>query len=358
MLEDHLYLVTQAVDRIKRSLPAHIDEDDLFSVGVIGLRAAVERYKPDEGCTFPSYAGIRIRGAILDELRRMDTLPRRARAIARRIRTAEGLLEQRYQRAVTPDEIAGELGISAAKLSALTVQSRPQVFHSLDAEGALDVGIADESVGQARESIEKREAIAAMFREIETLPEIQRKVISMYYLEEMRMAEIAAAFDLSESRISQIVHEILGTLRARMAPFHEQRKTKAVGAVLPEPGNREGGERHEALAVDGVRRGDGASGGSGGLPLDRLGGGGMDSPGDGGSSDLHVLGSTPDTGAAGAAIAPPLSREARWWADFQTVCRELERWKAETLACRREIARLHRQLSPLPGQQITNPQAA
>jgi len=112
LIERFLPLVRNVVDRIKLVLPSHIDAEDLYSVGITGLLAAVRKYDPDQGNTFASYAAMRIRGAILDELRRMDWCPRRARARARKLKQAIGALEQRMGRAVTEEEICTELGLS------------------------------------------------------------------------------------------------------------------------------------------------------------------------------------------------------------------------------------------------------
>src|SRR5471032_3361433 len=90
LIERYLPLVRNVVDRIKLNLPAHVDADDLYSVGVTGLIAAVKRYNPEQGHTFAGYATMRIRGAVLDELRRLDWFPRRARAKARKLKTAIG----------------------------------------------------------------------------------------------------------------------------------------------------------------------------------------------------------------------------------------------------------------------------
>ena len=101
LIERHLYLVRNVVDRIKLNLPTHIDADDLYSVGITGLLAAVRKFDPQQGCTFASYAAMRIRGSILDELRRMDWCPRRARARSRKLKETIVDVEQKLGRAAT-----------------------------------------------------------------------------------------------------------------------------------------------------------------------------------------------------------------------------------------------------------------
>ena len=105
LIERFLPLVRNVVDRIKLTLPPHIDADDLYSVGVTGLIAAVRKYNPEQGNTFAGYAATRIRGAVLDELRRLDWCPRRARARARNLKESINDLEQRIGRTATEDEI-------------------------------------------------------------------------------------------------------------------------------------------------------------------------------------------------------------------------------------------------------------
>src|SRR5215212_614182 len=112
LLEHYLPLIRNVVDRIKLTVPAHVDADDLYSVGVTGLIAAVRRYDPEQGSTFAAYASMRIRGAILDELRRMDWCPRRARARSRKLKNAILDVEQKVGRAATDVEVYSALGIS------------------------------------------------------------------------------------------------------------------------------------------------------------------------------------------------------------------------------------------------------
>ncbi len=132
LIERYLPLVRNVVDRIKLTLPAHIDADDLHSVGITGLIAAVRKYNPDQGNTFAGYAATRIRGAILDELRRMDWCPRRVRARARKLKEAINALEQRLGRAATEEEICTDLGMSRKEYAEWLDESRPVTFIAID----------------------------------------------------------------------------------------------------------------------------------------------------------------------------------------------------------------------------------
>src|SRR5882724_8954306 len=112
LIERYLPLVRNVVDRIKLNVPAHVDADDLYSVGITGLIAAVRKFDPQQGCTFASYAAMRIRGSILDELRRMDWCPRRARARSRKLKETIVEVEQKLGRAATDLEVCTALGLS------------------------------------------------------------------------------------------------------------------------------------------------------------------------------------------------------------------------------------------------------
>ena len=211
LVEEHLPLVRQVVGRIKLSLPPHIDADDLHSMGVIGLIAAAQRYIPQEGRTFAGYAYTKIRGAILDELRRLDWCPRRTRAKARKIKDAIAELE----------EIQRQLQLTPAEYDEWLQESSPVTFINIDAS-AYDDGdgsklhetIADENLEPASAGLERAELWRLVADRIELLPEAQRQVLALYHFEGLRLAEIAEAMDLTEARISQIHTQAILALRS------------------------------------------------------------------------------------------------------------------------------------------------
>jgi RNA polymerase sigma factor for flagellar operon FliA len=222
LIERYLPLVRNVVDRIKLTLPSHIEAADLHSVGITGLIAAVRRFDPEQGSTFASYAATRIRGAILDELRRMDWCPRRARARARKLKEAINGLEQRLGRAALEKEICEELDLGPREYAKWLEDSRPVTFIAIDqaADGEDSGGaslhelLADQSDETGREKMEKKELLQLMTQRIAGLPDIPRKILAMYYFENMRLAEIAQVFDLTESRICQIHSQTILGLRA------------------------------------------------------------------------------------------------------------------------------------------------
>lgn len=220
LIERHLPLVRNVVDRIKLNVPAHVDADDLYSVGVTGLIAAVRKFNPEQGNTFAAYATMRIRGAILDELRRMDWCPRRARARARKLKSAINEVEQKLGRTATDAEVCANLGLDPREYAKWLDEAKPVAFVAIDqatesedggAGASLHEMLADETDVTGRENLEKAELLQLLAQRMAALPDIPRKILAMYYFENLRLAEIAAVFGLTESRICQIhTQTILG----------------------------------------------------------------------------------------------------------------------------------------------------
>jgi RNA polymerase sigma factor FliA len=223
-LQAHLPLVQSVVNRIYASLPAFVELDDLYSVGVIGLVHAARNFRPGRGTAFNSYATHRIRGAVLDELRRSDFLPRRARSKARQLCKTVATLEQELGRAPVDAEIARALEISLRAYYELKELVMPRTSVELDGvadeDSSEDAGlheiIADANEETALAKLEKKELVEVLAEQIQRLPEIPRKVLAMYYFEELRLAEIAAVFGVTESRISQIHSQALVGLRKQL----------------------------------------------------------------------------------------------------------------------------------------------
>ena len=217
-----LPIVRNVVDRIKLNVPAHVDADDLYSVGITGLLAAVRKFDPAQGHTFASYAAMRIRGAILDELRRMDWCPRRARARSRKLKNAINDVEQKVGRAATDSEVCAFLGIGAKEYEKWVEEAKPVTFIAIDqtADGEDGPGaslhelLADENDRTGRDNLEKSELLQLLATRMAELPEIPKKILAMYYFEKMRLAEIAQVFNLTESRICQIHAQTILGLRA------------------------------------------------------------------------------------------------------------------------------------------------
>ena len=219
-LKNHMPLVRSVVDRMRASLPPTVDVEDLYSVGLMGLIHALRRFDPTLGVTFASYATMRIRGAVLDELRRVDWLSRSLRVKAKKVTEIIAGIEQREGRPATEAEIADELGISSEEYSILLDEVRPLSYVELDAlagddeDSSLHEVIADENQPNARDIALKQELIKLVVERLQMLPDMQRKILAMYYFENLRLAEIAKVFGVTESRVCQIHTQAVLGLKA------------------------------------------------------------------------------------------------------------------------------------------------
>ncbi len=225
LVESYLPLVKSIVGKMRMYFPPQVDVEDIYSVGVSGLISATQRLDPAKAKSFGSFATLRVRGAILDELRRLDWMPRASRIKAKQYRKVVDQLEQTLRRPATEEEIRKELGISLKEYRILLDRLRPISMIPLDRSVNPDGNdqatvhdiIADDTELNARESCENREVIQLLRERIEQLPEAPRKVLILYYFEGLRLAEIATVFNLTESRICQIHAQAVIGLRTYLA---------------------------------------------------------------------------------------------------------------------------------------------
>lgn len=218
----YLPLIKTVVGRMAMTLPAHVCLDDLHSVGLMGLLQALRSYRPGGDASFETFARFRIRGAVLDELRRMDWVPRSVHDQARKLQEARSNLEQNLGRAPTEKEMAQSLGVSVEEYLELVDEVRPATFVCLDSlqhpdsddPTTLHDYVPDEQQESPLAATSKRELIQLVKERLEHLPAIQKKVLSLYYSEDLRLKEIAAICGLTESRISQIHTQAILAIRS------------------------------------------------------------------------------------------------------------------------------------------------
>ena len=221
LLENHLPLVRSIVGRMRRKLPSNVETEDLYSIGVTGLVAAARNYRPSRESSFTSYATTRIRGAIMDELRRMDWMSRATRSKAKRLGSAISKLEQEQGGSITQDSLCAEMHMTEGELADLLDEVRPVKFVSLDGvneqseqeDQSLHEIIPDDSCIAPLDALERKEVLSLLAQRMEQLPPVPKKILAMYYYENMRLSEIAACFGLTESRICQIHTQTVGLLR-------------------------------------------------------------------------------------------------------------------------------------------------
>lgn len=212
LVRQYLPLVKTVVGRMAVALPPHVDAADLHSAGLVGLLNAIRQFDPSCGAAFETYARVRIRGAVFDELRRMDWMPRSVHAKARKVQAAMQQLEQEHGRVPTDAEVAKALGLTPAEYEQWLAEIRPATFVCLDAVSPDDRNeggdphdaIADPRQETPEALAHRRELSRLIAERLQELPEMQRKVLALYYFEDLRLREIAAAFHLTESRICQI----------------------------------------------------------------------------------------------------------------------------------------------------------
>ena len=224
-LMDYLPLVKFIAGRIAMGVPRSVELDDLISAGVVGLIEAFNSFDAEKGVKFESYASIRVRGAILDELRAVDWAPRSTRAKSREMERAIAVLENRLGRSPTEPEIAESLGIPLDDLhhlmddiSCTTLLSLDDLTYGSDDEKPVSLidtlGMPGQS--DALSDLEREEMKGLLVEAIGLLSEQERLVIALYYYEELTLKEIGQVMELSESRVSQIHTKAVLSLRAKL----------------------------------------------------------------------------------------------------------------------------------------------
>jgi RNA polymerase sigma factor for flagellar operon FliA len=206
LILDHVPLLKHLVGRMSFDLPSSVDRDDLFGYGMLGLIQAADSFEPGRGLKFSTYAFPKIRGAILDELRRADFLPRGRREKVRELDRAVAELEQRTGLAPTPEELAAHLGVPLDEVDEILLSAKSAGHASLDEDVSetLFARLRDPRTDDPQDSAEFEELKGLLVEAIKQLPEQERTVVTLYYGEELLLREIAEVLDVTESRVSQI----------------------------------------------------------------------------------------------------------------------------------------------------------
>ncbi|MEE9277564.1 MAG: FliA/WhiG family RNA polymerase sigma factor [Dehalococcoidia bacterium] len=217
-------LVKYVVGRLAIGLPAIMDYEDVLSDGTIGLIEAVSRFDPSKGVKFETYAISRIRGAIIDQLRKADRLPRSTRQNLRKVEQAAQALRGELDREPTEEEVAESVGISLDRYyniltdaAWVTVSLDNLLDGSAEGEGYPAAEMPkDPDADDVSQAVERKETISALADTIQELPERERLVVALYYQDELTQREIAKVLGISESRVCQLHARALGRLRTGM----------------------------------------------------------------------------------------------------------------------------------------------
>ncbi len=218
LVTEHVELVKRIAHHLLARLPATVDLDDLMQAGLIGLIEAAGNYNSEKGASFETYAGIRIRGAMLDEVRKLDWTPRSVHQKHRNVSQAIARLEAELGRSPTEREIAAELDIDIEDYHRILADSSGCRLFSIEQPSEhhdARIDIAEDNVLEPDSQLSADDVKSAVAEGILQLPEREQLVLSMYYHRELNLKEIGAVLGVSESRVSQIHGQALHRLRAQ-----------------------------------------------------------------------------------------------------------------------------------------------
>jgi len=223
LVSKHAALVKRIAYHLMSRLPPSVQADDLIQAGMIGLLEASRNYDASQGASFETYAGIRIRGAMLDEIRRTDWTPRSVHRKARQVAEAVREIENLEGRDARDVEVAEKLGIDLHEYHRILQDATGCRVFSIDDAGVngddAPQPVADAPRNEPLDSLHNADFKAALAEAISNLPERERLVMAMYYDEELNLREIGDVLGVSESRVCQIHGQALIRLRARMTEW-------------------------------------------------------------------------------------------------------------------------------------------
>jgi len=225
LLAEYAGLVKYIADRVGYSLPRSVDRQDLLSCGILGLIKAVETFDHSKEIKFETFASHKIRGAILDELRALDWVPRSIRQKTKFIQKAYSELEEKLGRSPYDDEVCKHLGVNEDEFEKMLADSAPITVFSIDATFSKDSESREMSIAETIEDVNTDnplqklgyDEVKKVLKEaIMTLPEKEKLVIALYHFEELTLKEIGVVLGITESRVSQIHSKVMLKLRSRL----------------------------------------------------------------------------------------------------------------------------------------------
>jgi len=229
-IKQYAPLVKYVAGKVAANMPASVEFDDLVGFGVFGLIDAIDKFDPDKNVKFKTYAVTRIRGAIFDELRSIDWVPRSVRQKTKEIEEAIVATEAKLGRPATDQEIAGCLGMNEdefaktmLKISSTSVLSLNDIWYTADDTEHMTIGDSIESPTSLSPDaiIERDEIRRVVVQAIQELPEKEKKVLVLYYYEELTLKEIGKVLEVTESRISQLHTKAILRLRAKLTHYRK-----------------------------------------------------------------------------------------------------------------------------------------
>ena len=223
-LEKYSVLVRRIAHHLLGRLPPSVQVEDLIQAGMIGLLEAQKNYDSRKGASFDTYAGIRIRGAMLDDIRRGDWVPRSVHKNNREINQAISILEGELNRDPTDSEVAAHMGLSLDQYHSAVKDISSSILVGIE-----DLGISDDAISPVDEEehdspfkgVADDSFRTSLIEAIKTLPEREALVLSLYYDEELNLKEIGAVIGVSESRVSQILSQSMQRLRTKLSAWTE-----------------------------------------------------------------------------------------------------------------------------------------
>lgn len=224
LITDNLILVKRIAHHVLAKLPASIELDDLVQAGMLGLLEAAGNYDPSRGASFETYAGIRIRGSMLDEVRKSDWTPRSVHRRYRSVNEAMNSLEAELGRPASDQEIADYMEVPVEEYHAIMQDSASCRLFSLnqpysDSQGPAE--IAGDDFAMPDDALEDTQFRDRLTKAVAQLPERERMVLSLYYQQDMNLKEVGMILEVSESRVCQIHGQALARLRAKLGDYAE-----------------------------------------------------------------------------------------------------------------------------------------